>query len=233
MKNTILNNLKVAAEKRAAEEAAKKAADKAAKAEAADKAAVEAFAAAHKDVDLATIKDIIDAANDGKLFFITMGYDHLVADYATSKKDAEQHITWIYRSARLNREEGLVDSSSIMHGMMEMQKKFQIANDAMEAGLIPEDCIIDENNVEHWVIGNKAYTTEGIEEANLDDIETKLSMKDRKTLLRERIKKYQEELERLESLSEDENNDFDNDDYWEDESKDWDEYYDEDYDERK
>lgn len=228
MKNTISNNLKAAAEKKAAEEAAKKAA----KAEAADKAAVEAFAAAHKDVDIATIKDVVDAAKKGELFFIIMGHDGLVADYATSEKDARKHVEWIYKSARKNKEELLLDSSAIMHGMMEMQKKFQIAHDAIEAGLIPEDVIIDENNLEHWIVGNKAYSTDGVEEANLDDIETKLSMKDRKILLKERIKKYQEELEKLESFPE-EGDDFDDDAYWEDESKDWDEYYDEEYDERK
>ena len=59
-------------------------------------------------------------------------------------------------------------------------------------------------------MGNKAYSTEGVEEANLDDLETKLSMKDRKVLLKERIKKYQEELEKLEA--EDEYGDYD----WED-----------------
>lgn len=228
MKNTISNNLKAAAEKKAAEEAAKKAA----KAEAADKAAVEAFAAAHKDVDISTIKDVVDAAKKGEIFFIVMGHDGLVADYATSEKDARKHVEWIYKSARKNKEELLLDSSAIMHGMMEMQKKFQIAHDAIEAGLIPEDVIIDENNLEHWIVGNKAYSTDGVEEANLDDIETKLSMKDRKTLLKERIKKYQEELEKLESFPE-EGDDFDDDAYWEDESKDWDEYYDEEYDERK
>lgn len=228
MKNTISNNLKAAAEKKAAEEAAKKAA----KAEAADKAAVEAFAAAHKDVDISTIKDVVDAAKKGELFFIIMGHGGLVADYATSEKDARKHVEWIYKSARKNKEELLLDSSAIMHGMMEMQKKFQIAHDAIEAGLIPEDVIIDENNLEHWIVGNKAYSTDGVEEANLDDIETKLSMKDRKTLLKERIKKYQEELEKLESFPE-EGDDFDDDAYWEDESKDWDEYYDEEYDERK
>lgn len=236
MKNTILNNLKAAAEKKAAEEAAKKAADKAAKSEAADKAAVEAFAAVHADVEIATIKDIIDAAKKGELFFISMGYDGLVTDYATSEKEARKRIEWIYKSARKNKEELFLDSSAIMRGMMDMQKKFQIAHDAVEAGLIPEDCIIDEDNAEHWIVGNKAYSTAGIEEASLDDIETKLSIKDRKTLLRERIKKYQTELEKLEKLEtspEDENDDFDNDSYWEDESKDWDEYYDEDYDERE
>ena len=87
--------------------------------------------------------------------------------------------------------------------MMKMQKKFQIAHDAIEAGLIPEDTIIDENNIEHWIVGNRAYSTDGVEEANLDDLETKLSAKDRKTLLKERIKKYQEELEKLEAEDED------------------------------
>ena len=85
--------------------------------------------------------------------------------------------------------------------MMEMQRKFQIAHDAIEAGLIPEDVIIDENNIEHWIVGNKAYSTDGVEEANLDDLETNLSTKDRKILLKERIKKYQEELEKLEAES--------------------------------
>lgn len=198
MKNTILDNIKAAQ----AQKAAEKAAEKAKNAEAADKAAVEAFANAHKDVDLATIKDIIDATRAGRLFFIAMGYNHLVADYATSKKDAEAHVEWIYKSARADKEEKLLDSSSIMLGMADMQRKFQIAHDALEAGLIPEDSIIDENNIEHWIVGDKAYSTEGVEEANLDDIETKLSAKDRKTLLKERIKKYQEELEKLEAESE-------------------------------
>ena len=203
MKNTIKNNLVVAeAEKKAREEAAAAAAE----AEA-EKAKVEEFAKAHADVDLATIKDIIDAAKRGELFFISMGHDGLVADYATSEKDARKHIEWIYKSARENKEELLLDSSSIMNGMMEMQKKFQIAHDAIEAGLIPEDVIIDENNIEHWIVGNKAYSTEGVEEANLDDLETKLSAKDRKTLLKERIKKYQEELEKLEAEDEDEDED--------------------------
>ena len=211
MKNTIKNNLAVAAAAKKAEEAARKAALKAereaaaAAAEAeAEKAKVEEFAKAHADVDIATIKDIIDAAKKGELFFISMGHDGLVADYATSEKDARKHVEWIYKSARENKEELLLDSSSIMHGMMEMQRKFQIAHDAIEAGLIPEGTIIDENNIEHWVIGNRAYSTEGVEEANLDDIETRLSMKDRKTLLKERIKKYQEELEKLEEEDDDE-----------------------------
>ena len=214
MKNTIKNNLVVAeAEKKMREEARKaalkaeqEAAAAAAEAEA-EKAKVEEFAKAHADIDLATIKDIIDAANKGELFFISMGRDGLVADYATSEKDARKHVEWIYRSARENKEELLLDSSAIMHGMMEMQKKFQIAHDAIEAGLIPEDAIIDENNIEHWIVGNRAYSTEGVEEANLDDIETKLSAKDRKTLLKERIKKYQEEPERLEAESEAEDED--------------------------
>ena len=209
MKNTIKNNLVVAeAEKKAREEARKaalkaeqEAAAAAAEAEA-EKAKVEEFAKAHADVDLATIKDIIDAAKRGELFFISMGHDGLVADYATSEKDARKHVEWIYKSARENKEELLLDSSSIIHGMMEMQKKFQIAHDAIEAGLIPEDAIIDENNIEHWIVGDKAYSTDGVEEANLDDLETKLSAKDRKTLLKERIKKYQEELKKLEAESE-------------------------------
>ena len=219
MKNTIKTNLVVAAAAKKAEEAARKAALKAeqeaaaAAAEAeAEKAKVEEFAKAHADVDLATIKDIIDAAKKGELFFISMGHDGLVADYATSEKDARKHVEWIYKSARKNKEELLLDSSSIMRGMMEMQRKFQIAHDAIEAGLIPEDVIIDENNIEHWVVGNKAYSTEGVEEANLDDLETKLSAKDRKTLLKERIKKYQEELEKLEAESEDEDEDEDEED---------------------
>ena len=215
MKNTIKNNLVVAeAEKKAREEARKaalkaeqEAAAAAAEAEA-EKAKVEEFAKAHADVDLATIKDIIDAAKRGELFFISMGHDGLVADYATSEKDARKHVEWIYKSARKNKEELLLDSSSIMRGMMEMQKKFQIAHDAIEAGLIPEDAIIDENNIEHWIVGSKAYSTEGVEEANLDDLETKLSAKDRKTLLKERIKKYQEELEKLEAEDEDEDEDW-------------------------
>ena len=231
MKNTIKKNLAAAEAAKKAEEATRKAALKAereaaaAAAEAeAEKAKVEEFAKAHADIGIATIKDIIDAANKGELFFISMGHDGLVADYATSEKDARKHVEWIYKSARENKEELLLDSSSIMHGMMEMQKKFQIAHDAIEAGLIPEDAIIDENNIEHWVVGNKAYSTDGVEEANLDDLETKLSAKDRKTLLKERIKKYQEELERLEAESEAEDEDYedyedceddDGDDEWE------------------
>lgn len=206
MKNAILENIKAAQAKKAAE----KAAEKAQKAEAADEAAVEAFADAHKDVDVATIKDIIDAARAGKLFFIEMGYGHLVADYATSKKDAEAHVEWIYKSARTNKEEKLLNSSSIMSGMADMQRKFQIAHDALEAGLIPEDSIIDENNVEHWIVGGRAYSVNGTEEANLDDLETKLSRSDKKTLLKERIKKYQEELEKLEAEGDgDENENID------------------------
>lgn len=222
--NSIKNNLVKAEAAKKAEEAAKKAALKAeqeaaaAAAEAeAEKAKVEEFANAHKDVDIATIKDIIDAAKKGELFFIAMGHDGLVADYATSEKDARKHVEWIYKSARENKEELLLDSSTIMHGMMEMQRKFQIAHDAIEAGLIPEDAIIDENNIEHWIVGNKAYSTDGVEEANLDDLETKLSAKDRKTLLRERIKKYQEELEKLETEEEDE--DYEDDEDWEDDEE--------------
>lgn len=223
--NSIKNNLVKAEADKKAEEAAKKAALKAeqeaaaAAAEAeAEKAKVEEFANAHKDVDIATIKDIIDAANKGELFFISMGNDGLVADYATSEKDARKHVEWIYKSARENKEELLLDSSAIMHGMMEMQKKFQIAHDAIEAGLIPEDTIIDENNIEHWIVGNKAYSTDGVEEANLDDLETKFSAKDRKTLLKERIKKYQEELERLEAENEEEDEGCEDKD-WEDDEE--------------
>ena len=230
MKNTIKKNLAAAEAAKKAEEAAKKAALKAereaaaAAAEAeAEKAKVEEFAKAHADIGIATIKDIIDAANKGELFFISMGHDGLVADYATSEKDARKHVEWIYKSARENKEELLLDSSSIMHGMMEMQKKFQIAHDAIEAGLIPEDAIIDENNIEHWIVGNKAYSTSGVEEANLDDLETKLSAKDRKTLLKERIKKYQEELEKLEAEDEDDEV-CENDDWSEDDEEDDDEY---------
>ena len=69
MKNTIKTNLVAAAAAKKAEEAARKAALKAkqeaaaAAAEAeAEKAKVEEFAKAHADVDIATIKDIIDAA---------------------------------------------------------------------------------------------------------------------------------------------------------------------------
>ena len=231
MKNTIKKNLAAAEAAKKAEEAARKAALKAereaaaAAAEAeAEKAKVEEFAKAHADIGIATIKDIIDAANKGELFFISMGHDGLVADYATSEKDARKHVEWIYKSARENKEELLLDSSSIMHGMMEMQKKFQIAHDAIEAGLIPEDAIIDENNIEHWIVGNKAYSTGGVEEANLDDLETKLSAKDRKTLLKERIKKYQEELEKLEAEGEDDE-DCEDDDWSEDDEEDDDEYY--------
>ena len=219
MKNTIKKNLADAKAAKKAEEAARKAALKAeqeAAAVEAEKAKVEEFAKAHADIDIASIKDIIDAANKGELFFISMGHDGLVADYATSEKDARKHVEWIYKSARENKEELLVDSSSIMHGMMEMQKKFQIAHDAIEAGLIPEDAIIDENNIEHWVVGNKAYSTDGVEEANLDDLETKLSAKDRKTLLKERIKKYQEELKRLEAESEAEDEDYEDYEDYED-----------------
>lgn len=231
MKNTIKKNLAAAEAAKKAEEAARKAALKAereaaaAAAEAeAEKAKVEEFAKAHADIGIATIKDIIDAANKGELFFISMGHDGLVADYATSEKDARKHVEWIYKSARENKEELLLDSSSIMHGMMEMQKKFQIAHDAIEAGLIPEDVIIDENNIEHWIVGDKAYSTNGVEEANLDDLETKLSAKDRKTLLKERIKKYQEELEKLEA--EDEGDEVcENDDWSEDDEEDDDEHY--------
>ena len=211
MKNTIKKHLAEAKAAKKAEEAARKAALKAkqeAAAAEAEKAKVEEFAKAHADIDIATIKDIIDAAKKGELFFISMGHDGLVADYATSEKDARKHVEWIYKSARKNKEELLLDSSSIVRGMMEMQKKFQIAHDAIEAGLIPEDAIIDENNIEHWIVGNKAYSTEGVEEANLDDLETKLSAKDRKTLLKERIKKYQEELEKLEAEDEDEDEDW-------------------------
>ena len=231
MKNTIKKNLAAAEAAKKAEEAARKAALKAereaaaAAAEAeAEKAKVEEFAKAHADIGIATIKDIIDAANKGELFFISMGHDGLVADYATSEKDARKHVEWIYKSARENKEELLLDSSSIMHGMMEMQKKFQIAHDAIEAGLIPEDVIIDENNIEHWIVGDKAYSTNGVEEANLDDLETKLSAKDRKTLLKERIKKYQEELEKLEAEDEDDE-DCEDDDWSEDDEEDDDEYY--------
>lgn len=230
MKNTIKKNLADAKAAKKAEEAARKAALKAkqeaAEAEA-EKAKVEEFAKAHANVDIAIIKDIIDTAKKGELFFISMGHDGLVADYATSEKDARKHVEWIYKSARKNKEELLLDSSSIMNGMMEMQKKFQIAHDAIEAGLVPEDAIIDENNIEHWIVGNKAYSTDGVEEANLDDIETKLSAKDRKTLLKERIKKYQEELERLESESEAEDEDcedYEDDDY-ESDDEDEDGYY--------
>lgn len=231
MKNTIKKNLAAAEAAKKAEEAARKAALKAereaaaAAAEAeAEKAKVEEFAKAHADIGIATIKDIIDAANKGELFFISMGHDGLVADYATSEKDARKHVEWIYKSARENKEELLLDSSSIMHGMMEMQKKFQIAHDAIEAGLIPEDVIIDENNIEHWIVGDKAYSTNGVEEANLDDLETKLSAKDRKTLLKERIKKYQEELEKLEAEDEDDEV-CENDDWSEDDEEDDDEHY--------
>lgn len=217
MKNTIKNNLVAAEAVKKAEEAARKAAleaEQEAAAAEAEKAKVEEFAKAHASVDLATIKNIIDAAKKGELFFIAMGHDGLVADYATSEKDARKHVEWIYKSARKNKEELLLDSSSIMCGMMEMQRKFQIAHDAIEAGLIPEDVIIDENNIEHWIVGNKAYSIDGVEEANLDDLETSLSTKDRKILLKERIKKYQEELEKLEA--EDEAEDYKDDDWPED-----------------
>ena len=50
-------------------------------------------------------------------------------------------------------------------------------------------------------MGNKAYSTDGVEEANLDDLETKFSAKDRRTLLEERIKKYQKELKALEAAN--------------------------------
>ena len=230
MKNTIKKNLADAKAAKKAEEAARKAALKAEREAAAaaaeaesEKAKVEEFAKAHADIGIATIKDIIDAANKGELFFISMGHDGLVADYATSEKDARKHVEWIYKSARESKEELLLDSSSIMHGMMEMQKKFQIAHDAIEAGLIPEDAIIDENNIEHWIVGNKAYSTSGVEEANLDDLETKLSAKDRKALLKERIKKYQEELEKLEAEGEDDEV-CENDDWSEDDEEDDDEY---------
>lgn len=225
MKNTIKTNLVVAAAAKKAEEATRKAALKAeqeaaaaAAAAEAEKVKVEEFAKAHTNADIATIKDIIDAAKKGELFFISMGHDGLVADYATSEKDARKHVEWIYKSARKNKEELLLDSSTIMRGMMEMQKKFQIAHDAIDAGLIPEDAIIDENNIEHWIVGNKAYSTDGVEEANLDDLETKLSAKDRKTLLKERIKKYQEELEKLEAENEE---DEDCEDYGDDEDDDY------------
>ena len=218
MKNTIKTNLVAAEAAKKAEEAARKAVLKAereaaaaAAAAEAEKAKVEEFAKTHAEVDVATIKDIIDAAKKRELFFISMGHDGLVADYATSEKDARKHVEWIYKSARESKEELLLDSSSIMLGMMEMQKKFQIAHDAIEAGLIPEDAIIDENNIEHWIVGDKAYSTDGVEEANLDDIETKLSAKDRRTLLKERIKKYQEELKKLEDEAEDEDADEDED----------------------
>lgn len=228
MSNTIKKNLAVAEAEKKAKEAARKAALKAereATAEAAkveaEKAKIEEFAKAHADVDIATIKDIIDAAKKGQLFFLAMGHDGLVADYATSEKDARKHVEWIYKSARNNKGELLLDSSSIIRGMMKMQKKFQIAHDAIEAGLIPEDAIIDENNIEHWIVGDKAYSTDGVEEANLDDLETKLSAKDRKTLLKERIKKYQEELRKLE----DEGEDMDEDEYEDgDEDEDGEEY---------
>ena len=102
MKNTIKTNLVAAAAAKKAEEAARKAALKAeqeaaaAAAEAeAEKAKVEEFAKAHADVDIATIKDIIDAAKKGELFFISMGHHGLVADYATSEKEARKHIEWI------------------------------------------------------------------------------------------------------------------------------------------
>lgn len=228
MSNTIKKNLAVAEAEKKAKEAARKAALKAerevtaeaAKVEA-EKAKIEEFAKAHADVDIATIKDIIDAAKKGQLFFLAMGHDGLVADYATSEKDARKHVEWIYKSARSNKGELLLDSSSIIRGMTEMQKKFQIAHDAIEAGLIPEDAIIDENNIEHWIVGDKAYSTDGVEEANLDDLETKLSAKDRKTLLKERIKKYQEELKKLE----DEGEDMDEDEYEDgDEDEDGEEY---------
>ena len=58
----------------------------------------------------------------------------------------------------------------------------------------------------------------------MDDLETKLSAKDRKTLLKERIKKYQEELERLEAEDEDEE-DEDYEDYEDDDYKSDDEEY--------
>ena len=209
MKNTIQQNLAAAAAAKKAEEAARKARA----AEEAERAKIEAFAKEHADVGISTIKGIIDAAKKGELFFIAMGEDGLVADYATSAKDAQKHVEWIYKSARENKEELLLDSSTIMAGMMEMQRKFQVAHDAIEAGLIPEDVIIDEDNVEHWLVGDKAYSIEGVEEANLDDIETRLSSKDRKTILKERIKKYQEQLKTLEEEEE-----GDTDSSWEEEN---------------
>lgn len=204
MKNAIKTNIEAAKAAKKAKEAAEKAAKEAEKAKAedeAEKAKIEEFANRYADIDTATIKDIIYSAKNGELFFVVMGYDKLVADFATTEKEARKHFEWIYKSAREDKEERLLDTPSIMRGMMKMQRKFQIAHDAIEAGLIPEDAIIDENNTEHWIVGNKAYSTEGVEEANLDDIETKLSAKDRRTLLKERIKKYQEELEKLEAAN--------------------------------
>ena len=223
MKNAIKTNIEAAKAAKKAKEAAEKAAKEAEKAKAeaeakaaaekaedeAEKAKIEEFANRYADIDTATIKDIIYSAKNGELFFVVMGYDKLVADFATTEKEARKHFEWIYKSAREDKEERLLDSSAIVHGMMKMQRKFQIAHDAIEAGLIPEDAIIDENNTEHWIVGNKAYSTEGVEEANLDDIETKLSAKDRRTLLKQRIEQhqkkldeYQKELDQLEAANE-------------------------------
>ena len=215
MKNAIKTNMEATKAAKKAKEAAEKAAKEAEKAkakaeakaaaeaaeEAAEKAEIEEFANRYADIDTATIKDIIYSAKKGELFFVVMGYDKLVADFATTEKEARKHFEWIYKSAREGKEERLLDTPAIMRGMMEMQKKFQIAHDAIEAGLIPEDAIIDENHTEHWIVGNKAYSTDGVEEANLDDLETKFSAKDRRTLLEERIKKYQKELKALEAAN--------------------------------
>lgn len=222
MKNAIKTNIEAAKAAKKAKEAAEKAAKEAEKAKAeaeakaaaekaedeAEKAKIEEFANRYADIDTATIKDIIYSAKNGELFFVVMGYDKLVADFATTEKEARKHFEWIYKSAREDKEERLLDSSAIVRGMMKMQRKFQIAHDAIEAGLIPEDAIIDENNTEHWIVGNKAYSTDGVEEANLDDIETKLSAKDRRTLLKQRIEQhqkkldeYQKELDKLEAAN--------------------------------
>lgn len=234
MKNAIKTNMEATKAAKKAKEAAEKAAKEAEKAKAeaeakaaaekaedeAEKAKIEEFANRYADIDTATIKDIIYSAKNGELFFVAMGYDKLVADFATTEKEARKHFGWIYKSAREDKEERLLDTPSIRRGMMKMQRKFQIAHDAIEAGLIPEDAIIDENNTEHWIVGNKAYSTDGVEEANLDDIETKLSAKDRRTLLKQRIEQhqkkldeYQKELDKLEAANEmREDDDYEDDD---------------------
>ena len=220
------NLIKLNAAARAAKAEAEARAAEAARAEEADRKAVEELAAAHKDVPTQLIRDLIEGAKKGIYKFIVLGYKHIVVDIVTTNKDVKQNIldriNLIY-SCRANQEDPLLEEWNIINTMCRMQQMFQIAYEAIEAGFIPDDAVVDGNNVEHWIKDNTLYSTEGIEEANLNDLTSKLSKEDKRKLLLERLEKAQAEAaaaqEELDSWEDDEENeeDWEDEEEWEDE----------------
>lgn len=180
MKNTVLENLKRAAEERK---------------EAEKKAAKEALLKKYEEMPQKGILDTIKMLDAGELIPVYDPRTEMLIGFASSAEDKEKMLN-LYASMGMN--------------MSQVYMQCNIAQQFVEAEMIPDHSFKLDNGIEILVKGKTAYDHEGKEIANCNDLKSKLSQEDLDIILKERVEQalQEEKIECSENYDEDDYDDY-------------------------